>query len=129
MLNYSISHCGIHQQNRMCIMSKYYSRKIHAGDYTFDSKLEYARYRELCLLQKAGQISGLEVHPKFLLQEKFKYQGKIIHAIHYIADFAYIENDKKIVEDAKGFITNVFRLKHKLFLRQYGDSIEFRITR
>ncbi|HUV82876.1 MAG TPA: DUF1064 domain-containing protein [archaeon] len=110
-------------------MNKYHAKKIHENGYVFDSKLEHARYRELLLLRMAGKISDFEVHPKYLLQEKFKYQGKTIRAIYYIADFAYIENDKKIVEDAKGFITNVFRLKHKLFLRQYGDSIEFRITR
>ena len=33
----------------------------------------------------------------------------------YYADFKYIEKDKVIVEDTKGFKTDVYRLKKKCF--------------
>ena len=46
-------------------------------------------------------------------------------AVKYIADFVYIENGKTIVEDAKGFKTEKYIIKRKLFKYKYPEC-EFR---
>ena len=94
---------------------KYGNKKVLINGIKFDSKKEANRYYELMLLQKAGIVSSLELQPRFLLQESFKKNGKTYRKIEYIADFKYIENGKIIVEDVKGFETDVFKLKNKLF--------------
>ena len=53
-------------------MNKYYNQKITIDGHEFPSKKEGNRYLELKLLQKAGEISNLELQPRFLLQESFK---------------------------------------------------------
>lgn len=83
--------------------------------YEFDSIKESKRYKELKLLERAGEISNLELQPKFLLQDSFKKNGKAYRKIEYIADFYIANVGKIIVEDVKGLQTDVFKLKHKLF--------------
>lgn len=95
-------------------------------DDVFDSKAEAARYKELCLLVAAGTITDLEIHPVYELQPAFKCNGKTYRAVTYEADFCYIGDDKTIVEDVKGVITDTFRIKEKLFRFRYPD-IDFRI--
>lgn len=100
-------------------MNKYKNKKAQVDMYVFDSIAESMRYKELKLLERAGEISNLELQPKFLLQESFKKNGKTYKAINYIADFMYEEKGKVIVEDVKGIQTDVFKLKHKLFEHEY----------
>ena len=109
-------------------MNKYRNKKVIVDDYIFDSIQESRRYKELKLLLKAGKISNLELQPHFLLQDKFKKNGKIYRKIEYIADFKYTENDKTIVEDVKGIQTDVFKLKHKIFEKLYPE-LELRIIK
>ena len=80
------------------------------------------------MLERAGEISNLELQPKFLLQDTFKKNGKTYRKIEYIADFQYIENGKTIVEDVKGMQTDVFKLKHKIFEKVY-PNLELRIIK
>ena len=100
-------------------MSKYQNKKTQIDMYVFDSIAESKRYKELALLERAGQIKELKLQPKFLLQEGFKKNGKTYRKIEYIADFMYIENGKIIIEDVKGMETEVFKLKRKLFEYKY----------
>lgn len=106
--------------------SKYKNKKTQIDMYIFDSAKEAKRYRELKLLEMAGEISNLELQPRFLLQESFKKNGKTYRKIDYVADFKYIEKGKTIVEDVKGLQTDVFKIKHKLFEKKYPD-LELRI--
>ncbi|MEJ8752644.1 DUF1064 domain-containing protein [Lagierella sp. ICN-221743] len=107
--------------------NKYNARKTIIDGIKFDSKKEAYRYRELKLLLKAGEIKDLELQPKFTLQDSFKHQGKTQRKITYIADFKYYDNLKKcwIVEDTKGFKTDVYNIKKKMFLKKYGDEYNF----
>lgn len=94
----------------------------------FDSRAEAARYQELCILQKAGKISGLTCHERFELVPKVVLpSGVKCRAIAYEADFTYMEGTKKVVEDVKGVKTAIFQLKANLFARRYPD-IDFRIV-
>jgi hypothetical protein len=102
---------------------KYNAKKTVIDGIAFDSKAEARRYQELLLLQRAGEISDLELQPKFLLQAGFTDNtGKRQRAIHYIADFQYVENDQMIIEEVKGYKKNaVWRLKKKMFLYHHPN--------
>ena len=102
-------------------MNKYKNKKVQIDMYVFDSIAESRRYKELALLEKAGEIENLQLQPKFLLQESFKKNGKTYRKIEYIADFMYKEKGKVIVEDVKGMETKEFKIKRKLFEYKYPD--------
>lgn len=106
-------------------MSKYFNCKTFYGGNVYDSKKEAKRAYELDLLRRAGFISNLERQRRFVLQDGFKIRGKSIREITYIADFYYYDNNKKvwIVEDTKGFRTDIYKLKKKLFLYKYPDIV------
>ena len=111
----------------MTYRSKYKAKKVIVDGITFDSKKEARRYQELKLLERAGVIKDLSLQPNFLLQDKFKYKGKTERKIEYIADFQYyiIKDKKWVIEDVKGFKTDVYKLKKKLFLKKYGEDYDF----
>lgn len=104
-------------------MSKYNARKATVDGIRFDSQKEARRYGELKLLLKAGEIRELELQPKFTLMDSFKYQGKTYRGITYIADFRYFDKQLglEVVEDTKGFRTDVYNIKKKLLLNKYPD--------
>ncbi len=120
-------------------MSKYGNKKAVAefnGQLvTFDSTLERDRFNLLLIRQKAGEISGLELQPEFILLEKFTNNRGKYRGIKYIADFRYLENDRVFVEDAKGVLTKEYQIKKQLFLSQrdrdvFGQDLIFReVTR
>jgi len=100
--------------------SKYNAKRTTVDGLKFDSLSEAARYAELRLLEAAGAIANLQVHPRFVVQDAFvDGDGRRWGAIVYVADFAYTEGDQTIVEDVKGTETQAWRLKRKLFLKRY----------
>lgn len=107
--------------------NKYNAIKTLVDGIKFDSRKEAARYQELKILRRVGEIRDLELQPRFLLQDKFKLDGVTHRKIEYVADFKYWDNTKKawIVEDVKGVKTPVYKLKKKLFLKQYGKECKF----
>lgn len=119
---------------------KYGNTKITVDGIQFDSKREAARYQELKLLERAGVISFLRRQTKFQLipnqyapsnetytkgpRKGQRKPGKLLeHECSYIADFCYIRNGETVVEDAKGYRTEVYRIKKKLMLERYGIQI------
>ena len=103
---------------------KYHNKKTVADGIKFDSKLEAERYSQLKMMERAGVIRDLELQPEYELIPSFRKNGKTWRRTVYKADFRYIlcENDKTIIEDVKGsasVITDVFRLKQKLFEYKY----------
>lgn len=107
-------------------MSKYHAVRVMLDGITFDSKREAARYGELKLLEAAGEITSLEIHPRYKLLDADPYMMQ--RATYYIGDFQYIENGKVVCEDVKGVETAVFKLKAKLF-RMYYPDYELRIVK
>lgn len=105
--------------------SKYKAYKTTVDDIVFDSALEAKRYKQLKLLEDVGTIKNLMLQPKFNLMDSFKYDGKTIRAIIYIADFMYEEDDKKIVEDVKGIRTKEYIIKSKLFIKKYILELKY----
>lgn len=100
---------------------KYRNKKVQVDMYIFDSVLEAIRYKQLVLLERAGEIKNLKLQVPFLLQESFRKNGKTYRKIEYIADFVYEEKGQTIVEDTKGIKTDVFKIKQKLFEYKYPD--------
>ena len=107
-------------------MRKYHNTKVVVDGIKFDSKLEAKRYGQLKLMERAGVIRDLELQPEYELIPSFRKNGKTWRRTVYRADFRYIlcEDDRIIIEDVKGseaVITDVFRLKQKLFEYRYPE--------
>lgn len=104
---------------------KYRNKKVKRDNIIFDSIKEANYYNKLLLLLKARKISDLILQPKFTLQESFKHNGKTERAITYVADFQYTMDNKTCIVDVKGFKTDIYKIKRKMFLKLYGDKYEF----
>lgn len=90
----------------------------------FDSKREATRYLVLLNRQRKGEIRNLALQRKFeLLPAAVTPDGKR-RAIYYIADFTYEENDNLVVEDAKGYQTDLYKLKKRMMFDKYGIWIK-----
>ena len=99
---------------------KYNNTKIRVDGRLFDSKAESARWLELLLLERVGEITELERQVEYELIPKQKGE----RAVKYIADFRYKDYEgKTVVEDTKGVRTPVYILKRKLMLRVHGIRI------
>ena len=106
-------------------MSKYKSKKVTVDGITFDSLKEYRRWCELRLLERAGKITDLQTQFKFELIPSQRIGGKVVErACTYVADFVYMENGKRVVEDTKGFKTKDYIIKRKLMLFRVGFQIK-----
>ena len=113
---------------------KYHNKKTVADGIKFDSRLEAERYAQLKMMERAGAIRDLELQPEYELIPSFKKDGKTWRRTVYKADFRYIlaEGDRIIIEDVKGstaVITDVFRLKQKLFEYRYPELTIKIVTR
>lgn len=97
--------------------NKYNAKGVDHSGYHFDSTKEYKRYCDLVLLQKAGAISGLVVHPVYQLE----VNGMVVTT--YEADFRYMESGEIVVEDVKGMRTDLYKLKRNLMLACKGIEI------
>lgn len=95
--------------------SKYRAKR--SGKYA--SKREARRATELRLMEKAGAISDLQEQVWFELTPKM---GKMRES-SYVADFTYLQDGKRVVEDCKGFQPPVYKLKRKMMLYFHGITI------
>lgn len=105
---------------------KYNNQKKTVDGITFDSILEARRYIILKSRLEAGTISDLRLQPHYTIMEGYKdLSGTYIRPVQYIADFSYIEDGKRIVEDTKGVRTEAYAIKRKLVRDRFGlDVIE-----
>lgn len=104
--------------------SKYKNKKVVVDNILFDSKKEANYYTKLKILRDAGKISGLRLQEKFILQPSFKLNGKTYRAITYVADFVYKDDKGMHVVDTKGYRTETYKIKKKLFMKRFGIEIE-----
>ena len=93
----------------MTRLQKFGNRKTEVDGIVFDSALEANKWHQLKILARHGSIRDLQ------RQVKFDLIVNDVKVCAYIADFTYVENDIKVVFDAKGYITPEFKLKAKLF--------------
>jgi hypothetical protein len=99
---------------------KYRNKATHVDGIRFASKAEAKRWGELCLLERAGEIHDLKRQVPFPLYVNDKLVAR------YVADATYRQTTDGVlvVEDVKGApLTDVFRLKAKMFEAHYGYPI------
>ena len=104
-------------------------QKPEADGIKFDSQREYRRYCDLKLLEMAGEIQNLKVHPEYPItiggvpiMVSSNQHNKWDRHLTYVADFEYYERDKNglwglVIEDVKmqsGHRTGVYKLKRAL---------------
>lgn len=103
--------------------SKFNAQKTEIDGIVFASKAEATRYSQLKVLLESGIIRNLELQPKFPII----VNGTKVAT--YIADFAYFTDTTRTVEDVKGMITPVYRMKKKLVEALYPGMIITEIGR
>ena len=112
--------------------NKYHAVKVKRDGHTFDSKAEDRRYCELRLLERAGEITDLVVHPSFLLLPATTWNGKRYPSVKFTPDFQYQENGRTVIEDVKGgkaTQTRDFKLRLRLWIMDHSENEwEFRIV-
>lgn len=99
--------------------SKYGNVRTKANGISYASKKEAFRSLELRQWLKEGRITDLREQVTFVLTVNDHQISR------YIADFTYreIPTGELIVEDVKGVITDVYRLKRDLMLAIYDIKI------
>jgi Protein of unknown function (DUF1064) len=99
--------------------SKYKAIPVEIDGIRFASKAEGRRYVELKRLQAAGLIRGLA------LQTSFPFMIGDDLMFTYVSDFFYedVQTGKRIIEDVKGVLTPVYKLKKKIIEKYYGMKI------
>ena len=99
--------------------NKHGAKKIRVDGILFDSLLEANRYGELKILERAGEVSDIKVHPVFPVE----ING--IHVCKVILDFAYTDRHGcTVYEDTKGNQTALSALKKKMVEAMYGIDVE-----
>ena len=118
--------------------SKFGNRKVTVDGIRFDSRKEAKFYLFLKEAEKKGDISDLRLQVPYELIPAI-YEDQVIHlktkdkivkrcvqkAVHYVADFVYIEtlNNIEVVVDTKGFKTPEYKLKKKMMRAFKGIDI------
>ena len=110
-------------------MSKYHNRKTEVNGVLFDSRHEAHRWIELQYMQRAGMIHDLQRQVSFELIPAIREGKKVVQrAVVYVADFVYLGHNgagwEKVVEDAKGVRTDVYKIKKKLMRWRHGIEIK-----
>ena len=122
-------------------MRKYRSQRMtcpETGE-KFDSKSEYKRWRELKLLEMAGEIRNLRRQVRYPLEidgRPIKTRSKGVpngRRCFWTADFVYEERDSlmgigwnSVIEDRKGFDTQTSRFRRAVFEAMH--DVRVRIT-
>ena len=115
------------------------NKKVTIDGIVFDSLKEANRWKELTLLERAGQIQNLKRQVEYLLipaqfgmviDKNGKHKRVCLErAVNYVADFTYNIGEEFIVEDVKGYrnpssaVYAKFIIKRKLMLHLYGIRI------
>lgn len=86
----------------------------------FDSKMEAEYY--LHIKRFMGNVKSVTLQPDFILQEKPKIVYKADFLIHF-------EDGKNIIVDVKGFETQAFRIKMRLFKAKFPDKVIMLVKR
>lgn len=100
--------------------SKFGNIPTNVNGHTFHSKKEARRYMDLLALQAAGLIRDLETQPRFRLE----VNG--VHVCDYLGDFRYFDvpRGQIVVEDTKGWLTEVYKFKKRLMQAVHGIEVE-----
>ena len=102
---------------------KYRAVKAQCGaGHTHDSKREAVRCNELHILQAAGEITDLTIHPQYW----FVINGRQLkhpngRRVGYKSDFEYVENGMLVTEDVKGVVVRDWPLRRAVFVALFPN--------
>lgn len=103
----------------MATRRKYKNNPTVIAGIRFASHLEAERYLELRAMASTGLIRDLR------LQVPFTLEVNCLPICKYVADFVYEREDgTRVVEDAKGVQTPLYRLKKKLMQAVHGIEVK-----
>ncbi len=88
--------------------TKYNAQPTEVGGIRFASRAEATRYQQLKNLQEMGRVQNLKTQVPFICEVNRRVVCK------YIADFVYVEDGMRVVEDVKGMLTPLYKLKKRL---------------
>ncbi|MCB0142291.1 MAG: DUF1064 domain-containing protein [Caldilineaceae bacterium] len=110
---------------------KHNAQRSEVDGVKYDSGGERQRHQVLMQWEMAGVICNLELKPRYVVQEKFRYRGQSFPAMTYTPDFRYVMTDtgQEVVEDwkkldrktGKPYITKDFSARIKMFLYRYPN--------
>lgn len=110
--------------------NKFNASRVEYDGEVFDSKRERDHYIELKRLEQGGFLRGLRRQVKFyfnLPEGPLKIRSgryKEGRRVSYIADFEFVMNGKRVVQDVKGMDTDVSRLKRALVEAVHGVRVQ-----
>jgi hypothetical protein len=109
--------------------SKYGNEPSYRDGHHFDAQLELKRYCYLLMVERAGQLKNLIVHPKYpLFAASWELPEPGADEAHvfaieigvYESDFQYHDAaGELIVEDCKGMVLPLYALKKRIFRANY----------
>ena len=106
--------------------NKYGAKKTQVGEITFDSKKEAQRYMELQLLERAGEITNLRRQVKIDLIGQYRpMYTRTGRKMRLTVDFAYVEDNIEVLEDAKGMWTRDFEVRYAVAIAM---GLNLRVT-
>ena len=115
---------------------KYRATPTKVDGITFDSRRESVVYAELKLRERAGEISNLELQPRFpividgepvrAMPNKLGHRGR---PLVYRADFAFFEGGKRRVVDVKSPATSTEADKLRRAIVQHIYHVEIEVVR
>jgi hypothetical protein len=90
----------------------------------FASGAEAKRYAEMKILEKRGDIAALELHPVYqIVIDGAPVKMRNGHIAKYTADFRYLENGVRVVEEVKGYVVRDYPLRRALVEHIYHVQI------
>lgn len=98
--------------------AKYRNVRVKVDGFAFDSKAEACHFQNLRILERAGRIASLRVHPIYPI---FISGTKVCDVE---MDFAFVDHDAGGVEtavDVKGRDNPMSKLKRKMFHAAYPE--------
>ena len=106
---------------------KYSNQRVtDAEGKKFDSKAEHRHWLHLQALAKSGQITQLRRQVVFELAPAVRLKGRKKPALRYVADFVWVDaaTGEQVVEDVKGAVTDVWRIKQHLMMSVHGIEVK-----
>ena len=102
--------------------SKFGNKKTICNGQVFDSKREAARYAELLLLERNGEVRNIR------RQVLYELKVNAVLIAKYYADFVYELRTRgkweEIVEDVKGYPNDRWPMKRKLMLAIFNVRVQ-----
>ena len=105
--------------------NKFGARRVRIDGHDFASRKEGRHYQMLKAMEAAGEITDLELQPRFplIVQDP---QGKSVLCGKFTADFRYKQGGKIVVEDCKGgraTATEAYRLRKRIVEALYQIEV------